>query len=211
MALEELCRTYWSPLYAFVRRSGLSPHAAQDVVQGFLARLLEREDLAQVDPLRGRFRSYLLAGLRHFLVSENRRENAQKRGGGAPLIPLVPAASEAEELPLATLELSPDEAYDRRWAETLIDRALVALKGEHEARGKLEFFETLKPALAGELSEDQTAVGARLGLTPGAVAVALHRLRLRFRELVRREVAQTVNTPEELEDELRNLQAIMSR
>jgi RNA polymerase sigma factor (sigma-70 family) len=207
-ALEELCRTYWPPLYAFLRQSGSDIHEAQDLVQGYLARLLERKDLRSVAPSQGRFRSYLLAGLRNFLASECRRESAQKRGGGAVL------SLETEGLDAAAFvdrkAVSPDNAYDRSWAETLLRRAITALQEEYSARGRGALFDVLKPALTGDNAEDHATWGRMLGMTPGAVAVAVHRMRLRLRELVRLEVAQTVQDPADIEDEIRSLKAILS-
>jgi RNA polymerase sigma-70 factor (ECF subfamily) len=207
-ALEDLCRTYWPPLYAFLRRAGHDPHEAQDLVQGYLARLLERDDLATVSPQKGRFRTYLLAGLRNYLVSEARREGAQKRGGGSTIVSLDLEEASCQLL-LASSD-TPDLAFDRRWAEMILDRSLDALRQEHLARGKAQLYETLKPSLAGDVAEDYAALGRRLGMTPGAVAVAVHRLRLRLRELVRAEVAQTVGSAADLDEEMRSLLAILS-
>jgi RNA polymerase sigma-70 factor (ECF subfamily) len=209
-ALEDLCRLYWPPLYAFLRQSGHSPEEAQDLVQGYLARLLEREDLARVGPEKGRFRSYLLAGLRNFLVSEARRDGAQKRGGGAAMFSLEMADAEAVYGRALTDRSSPDLVYDRRWAAGILERALEALRQEHLARGKGPLYETLKGSLAGSSGDDYTALGGRLGMTSGAVAVAIHRLRVRLRELVRSEVAQTVSSGADLEEEMHNLLAILS-
>jgi RNA polymerase sigma-70 factor (ECF subfamily) len=186
----------------------LDSHEAKDLVQGYLARLLERKDLRSVAPAQGRFRSYLLAGLRNFLASEGRRESAQKRGGGAVF------SLETEGLEAAALvdreALAPDAAYDRSWAETLLRRAINALRAEYATRGRDALFEVLKPSLTGGEATDHAAWGRALGMTPGAVAVAVHRLRLRLRELVRLEVAQTVQDPADIEDEMRNLKMILS-
>ncbi len=210
-ALEELCRIYWPPLYAFLRRNGSDPHEAKDIVQGFLARLLERNDLEAVGPERGRFRSYLLAGLRNFLVSEVRRDFAQKRGGGTALVSFDSADAESLCSGVIAAGLSPDQAFDRRWAETILERAVEALRQEHFARGKSELFEVLKPSLAGDSAPNHASWAHQLGMTPGAVTVAVHRLRARLRELVRLDVAQTVGTYEGVEEEMRNLLAILSR
>jgi len=209
-ALEDLCRLYWPPLYAFLRRSRHSPHEAQDLVQGYLARLLEREDLATVSQEKGRFRSYLLAGLRNFLVSEARQAAALKRGGRAEIISLD--TESAEVLCQASLadSATPDLAFDRRWAETILDQALEKLRLENIARGKEKFYETLKPCLAADVPEDYASLGRELAMTPGAIAVAVHRLRLRLRELVRAAVADTVGSEADLEDEMRNLLAILA-
>lgn len=210
-ALEDLCRAYWPPLYAFLRRSSHDPDEARDLVQGYLARLIEREDLATIGPGKGRFRSYLLSGLRNFLVSEVRRDAAQKRGGGAVTFSLDASDLEAmlaEDVPAA---LTPDLEYDRRWAETVLDRALGNLRLEYISRRKGPLYEALKTVLASEAAEDYASLGTGLGMTPGAVAVAVHRLRLRLRQLVREEVAQSVGSAADLEDEMRSLFAILSQ
>jgi RNA polymerase sigma factor (sigma-70 family) len=209
-ALEDLCRLYWPPLYAFLRRSGHTPHEAQDLVQGYLARLLEREDLATVSSDKGRFRSYLLAGLRNFLVSEARQAGTLKRGGRAEIISLD--IENAEALCRTSLmdAATPDLAFDRRWAETILDQALEKLRQENVERGKEKFYETLKPCLATDTADNYASLGRELSMTPGAIAVAIHRLRLRFRELVRSAVADTVGSEADLEEEMRNFLAILS-
>ena len=209
-ALEDLCRLYWPPLYAFLRRSGQTPHAAQDLVQGYLARLLEREDLATVSPTKGRFRSYLLAGLRNYLVSEARQAATHKRGGRAEIISLDLENAEALCPLTHTDAITPDLAFDRRWAETVLEQALEKLRLENIARGKERLYERLKPRLATAAADDYATLGRELGMTPGAIAVAIHRLRVRLRELVRAAVADTVGSAADLEEEMRNLLAILS-
>jgi RNA polymerase sigma factor (sigma-70 family) len=209
-ALEDLCRLYWPPLYAFLRRSGQTPHEAQDLVQGYLARLLEREDLATVNSDKGRFRSYLLAGLRNYLVSEARQAGTLKRGGRAEIISLDIENAEALCRTALTDGATPDLAFDRRWAETILDQALEKLRAENVARGKEKLYETLKPCLATDAADDYASLGRELAMTPGAIAVAIHRLRLRFRELVRAAVADTVGSEADLEEEMRNFLAILS-
>ena len=209
-ALEDLCRLYWPPLYAFLRRSGQTPHEAQDLVQGYLARLLEREDLATVSSDKGRFRSYLLAGLRNYLVSEARQAGTLKRGGRAEIISLDIENAEALCRTALTDGATPDLAFDRRWAETILDQALEKLRAENVARGKEKLYETLKPCLATDAADDYASLGRELAMTPGAIAVAIHRLRLRFRELVRAAVADTVGSEADLEEEMRNFLAILS-
>ena len=209
-ALEDLCRLYWPPLYAFLRRSGQTPHEAQDLVQGYLARLLEREDLATVNSEKGRFRSYLLAGLRNYLVSEARQAGTLKRGGRAEIISLDIENAEALCRTALTDGATPDLAFDRRWAETILDQALEKLRAENVARGKEKLYETLKPCLATDAADDYASLGRELAMTPGAIAVAIHRLRLRFRELVRAAVADTVGSEADLEEEMRNFLAILS-
>lgn len=203
-ALETLLRLYWPPLYAYLRADGQSPEDARDLLQGFLSRLLEREDLARLEPSRGRFRSYLLAGLRNHLVSEVRREKAAKRGaGGVVSLEAEEAATwlAAQPAPGA----SPEAAYDQQWARLVLQRALERLRREQAAQDKLARYEALAPALGGGGADRHYTLAQQLGMSPGAVAVALHRLRRRLRELVRHEVLQTVGSAADLEDELRHL------
>jgi RNA polymerase sigma-70 factor (ECF subfamily) len=180
------------------------------LVQGYLTRLLEREDLATVSSDKGRFRSYLLAGLRNYLVSEARQAGTLKRGGRAEIISLDIENAEALCHASLTDSATPDLAFDRRWAETILDQALEKLRQENVERGKEKFYETLKPCLATDTADDYASLGRELGMTPGAIAVAIHRLRLRFRELVRSAVADTVGSEADLEDEMRNFLAILS-
>ncbi len=212
-ALEDLCRLYWPPLYAFLRRSGQSPEESKDLVQGYLARLLEREDLAKIGPEKGRFRSYLLAGLRNFLVSEIRRDTAQKRGGDASPLSLDLNLDDAEnEYAVSLIDAAtPDLAFDRRWAESIVERSLDTLRAEYAQRGKARLYETLKTSVADNNEDNYGTLGRELEMTPGAVAVAVHRLRVRFRELVRAEVAQTVGSAADLDEEMRSLFAALSR
>lgn len=209
-ALEALCTAYWPPLYTFARRAGETPEAAADAVQGFLARLLARGDLEIVTKDRGRFRSYLLAGFRNYQVSQARHERADKRGGQDLVFSLD--AAEGERLIAGELsgDGSPEIAFDRRWAQTVLDRSLKRLETEHVSRGRRDQFDRLKSSLAGEDSVGYGELGRQLGLTEGAVAVAIHRLRSRLREIVRLEVAQTVGTESDLEDEMRYLLAVWS-
>lgn len=206
-SLDVLIRIYWPPLFAFLRRDGHDPETAKDLLQGFLARLLERQDLAAVGPEKGRFRSYLLAGLRNYLVSEARRENAAKRGAGAVVSMETEEAGRVLAMTPAS-GLSPETAYDRQWARTVLERALDRLRAEHEAQRKRESFEMLQPALAGDDAEGYGVLAGRLGWTTGAVAVAVFRLRRRLRELVRVEVRETVGSAADLEAELRHLLAV---
>lgn len=210
-ALEDLCRTYWPPLYAFLRRSGHPPHEAKDLVQGYIARLLERGDLGTLSPEKGRFRSYLLSGLRNHLVSQARREAAQRRGGTVEVFSFDADKAESIFQAASGEALAPDRAFDRRWAETVLDRALELLRQEQVDRGKEKLYDSLKLALAGDSKDGYSDLGRQVGMTPGAVAVAVHRLRMRLRELVRSEVAQTVGSQSELEEEMRNLLAILSQ
>lgn len=206
--MEKLCAIYWYPLYAFVRRRGHSAHDAQDLTQGFFARLLEKKDLASVDRARGRFRSFLLAALEHFLINEWHRARTQKRGGATVLFSFdaLDAESRLRHEPATD---SPEQIYDRRWAMTLLDQVMARLRTEMAGAGKLAHFEALKFCLTGERTA-YAEVGARLAMSEGAVKVAVHRLRERYRALLRAEIAETVATPEEIEDELRALLAALS-
>ncbi|MBE7500744.1 MAG: sigma-70 family RNA polymerase sigma factor [Verrucomicrobiales bacterium] len=210
-ALEELCRSYWPPLYAYVRRLGYSPPDAQDLTQGFFAQLLGRRTLARADPARGRFRSFLLASLKHFLAHEAEKARAQKRGGPAPPVSLDLDTAETRwrDGPAAPGD-TPDRAFDRQWALALLERVLSRLRREYTAARRQPLFERLKDTLAGDRSErPYRALGEELGLSEGAVKIAAHRLRHRYRELLRDEVAQTVASPAEVEEELRSLFAAL--
>jgi RNA polymerase sigma factor (sigma-70 family) len=210
-ALETLCRNYWYPLYAYVRRQGHSAHDAQDLTQAFFARLLEKNYLADVQREKGRFRSFLLASLKHFLANEWDREQALKRGGGKRLIALDEDSAESRYKLEPKDEVSADKIYERRWALTLLDQVLAKLRGEFERDGKLEQFETLKQYLsAGRTSVSYAQAADKLGMNEGAIKVAVHRLRKRYRELLRAEIAQTVATASEVEAEIRYLFAALS-
>ncbi len=203
-ALENLCRVYWAPLYAYARRSGLAPHAAQDVVQSFISHLIGRQDLMKVGPERGRFRSFLLAALKNFLISEARRGQALKRGGGQKALPLHDL--EAECAPELTDPFTPDKAFDRRWARTVMARALDALRAEHRSSSQARLFVALRSALMdGGRVEGQAELAAGLGITPGALAAAATRLRQRYRELIEQEVKQTLAHPADLMAEMQAL------
>ncbi len=209
-ALEALCRAYWYPLYAYVRRSGHAPADAQDLTQAFFARLLEKSWLRDALPERGRFRGFLLMALKRFLAKEWRRDAARKRGGGLAFVPLD--ASEAESRYAVEPSLSPDAMFERRWALTVLDRALAELAIEYAAADRASEFALLKGHLVaarGEIDYDATAAG--LGLGPGAARVAVHRLRKRFRETLRREIADTVAQSSDAEDELRHLVQILAQ
>ena len=203
-ALEKLCRTYWWPLYGFVRRQGYSSEEAQDLTQGFFAMLLERRDLDVVRREKGRLRSYLLASLKNFVAKAHRRMMTIKRGQGRPLVPL-------EELLMrerADLEpadnLSADRIYERRWALRLLEQVLARLEEEYGAAGQSKLFEQVKQLLTDEPDRpSQAQIARELGMTENAVKQALHRLRQRYRLLLRDEIVQTVAAPEDVEDELR--------
>jgi RNA polymerase sigma-70 factor (ECF subfamily) len=203
-ALERLCRLYAYPLYVYVRRQGHSPEDAQDLTQEFFARLLARHDLASVRREKGRFRSWLLASMNHFLVNEWKHANRLKRGGGGQLIPLNQAERRFSDEPAC--EVTPERLYERRWALTVLETTLQRLRSEQEALGKRELFEALEPFLAGdEVREHAAELGERLGMSAGAVRVAIHRLRKRYRELLREQITDTVAEPGEVDEELRHL------
>lgn len=205
-ALERLCQTYWTPLFVYARRDGLSPHDAQDAVQSFIVHLLERRDLNSVSPEKGRFRSFLLSAFKNFLVSKIRSDNAAKRGGGTIAIPLEHdpmAESCAKELADSA---TPDKAFDRAWAQKLMSRALERLAAEHRSPSQARLFSALRPSLMeGGRVTQEAEIAARLGLTPGALAVAATRLRRRYRALIEDEVTQTLENPADLAEEMRAL------
>jgi RNA polymerase sigma-70 factor (ECF subfamily) len=202
-ALESLCQTYWHPLYAYVRRRGHPQADAQDLTQEFFARLLRRNAVATVSPDKGRFRSFLLASMNHFLADEWEKARAQKRGGGQ-VISIDPQTAETH---LGDSQnLSPEKAFEHRWAVTLLEQVYRRLEEEYRAEGKAGLFETLRATLAGASAAAPYAELAQtLGTTEGAVKVAVHRLRQRYRTRLRETIADTVAGPDEVEDELRHL------
>jgi DNA-directed RNA polymerase specialized sigma24 family protein len=208
-ALGALCETYWYPLYAYVRRQGHSPHDAEDLTQGFFARLLENESLVGLSPEKGKFRTFLLVALKRFLANEWHRANSQKRGGGSFRVPLQGHTAETRYVAEPVEELTAEKLYERRWALTLLDCVLGRLGKEFNSAGKREFFEKLKPYLTAEKSTIPCSEAASgLGMNEGAFKVAVHRLRRRFRELFREEVAHTVARPQEIDEEIRHLLAV---
>jgi len=210
-ALEKLCETYWYPLYAYVRRHGHSPEDAQDLTQAFFARLLERNWLDRADQQRGRFRSFLLSAMNHFLADEWDKAKAQKRGGGLAPLPLEFDAAETRYIHEPVDRVTPEQNYERRWALTLLDEVLRRLRLEYEQEGKAELFATLHPCLVGDRSSHPyVELAVKLDASEGAVKSAVHRLRLRYRQLLRYEIAQTVAEPGEVEEELRHLFAVLS-
>jgi RNA polymerase sigma factor (sigma-70 family) len=209
-ALEELCRAYWYPLYAFVRFRGHSPDDAQDLTQSFFTRIIETGGIASADPERGRFRSYLLGAMKHFLANEWHRTRAQKRGGGRAIIELDALGPEARYAYAPARWSDPDAGFDREWALESIARAREDLRVESEARGKGDLFRALEGSLTGD-EPPRSETAARLGMTEGAVKVAVHRLRKRYRELLRAEISKTVTEPSEIDDEMRHLVAALRR
>ncbi len=210
-ALEKLCRTYWYPLYACVRRQGFGPADAEDLTQAFFTRILQEHLVAAADPMKGRFRSFLLTRLNHFLGDEWDRLKAQKRGGGQRLIPLDSGTAETRYR-LEPVEVrSPDKLFEYRWAVTLLERVFERLRLEYESDGKAALFNELKPCMTqARAAVPYAEAGARLSLSEGALRVAVHRLRQRYRKLLRAEIADTVSGPEEVEEELRYLLRVLA-
>jgi RNA polymerase sigma-70 factor (ECF subfamily) len=211
-ALARLCETYWYPLYAFLRSRGHTTEDAQDLTQAFFARILERRTFTHADPARGRFRSFLLASLKNFVANEHEREQAKKRGGGALRVPVdIDAAEGRFQLEPRTDE-TPERIFDRGWALILIDNAIGQLQAEMTGAGRDSQFAELKQFLTGEEPHSSYAAAARvLEMPEGSVRVAVHRLRRRFRDLVRSQIAQTVSSSDEVDDELRHLWSSVSR
>lgn len=211
-ALETLCRGYWYPLYAYVRRAGKSPHDAEDLTQQFFANLLEKDWLRTAAPEKGRFRSFLLVALKRFMTKEWRHSTAQKRGGVLPALPLETADAERRYAGEPVETLAADEIYERRWAMTLLDQALEQLRAEFSAAGKAEEFDCLKQWLSADRNQIPYAeLASRLGGAEGSARVAVHRLRKRFREIFRERIAITVAEGEDLDEEIRHLVAVLSR
>ena len=209
-ALESLCRTYWYPLYAFARRQGNSPSDAQDLTQGFFARLLEKNYLATADRRRGRFRSFLLTSLKHFLANEHDRATALKRGGVEKPHSLDDSSAEERFAIEPVGAADADWLFDQQWAFTVLDRALDRVRADYEEAGNAALFGRLKAWVSAPASDaDYALAGLELGMNSGAVAVAVHRLRTRYREFVRREIADTVANPGDVEDEMRHLLAVL--
>ena len=208
-ALEHLCTAYWYPLYAFVRRQGHSPHDAQDLTQEFFARLLARNFLGDADPAKGRFRSFLLGTLKHFLSDEWDRARAQKRGGGQQPISLDAESAETRYQLEPADESSAEKIYERRWALALLDQVLKRLRDEFTRDGKEHVFDELKSALTGG-KVPYPEIAARLDMKESAVRTAIHRLRTRYRDIVRAEIAETVASPAEVDAEMQHLFAALS-
>jgi RNA polymerase sigma-70 factor (ECF subfamily) len=210
-ALAKLCEVYWYPLYAFIRRRGYDSHDAQDLTQGFFTRLLEKNYLAQADRQKGRFRSFLLAALKHFLADEQDKARAQKRGGGQTLVSFNEQMAEKRYGLEPAEAMSVERLFERRWALTLLEQARTRLREEYVAVGKAEFYDQLKILETGEKRMvTYVELAARLGTTESAIKSAVPRLRRRYAELVREEIAHTVNSPSEIDEEIRYLIAVIS-
>ncbi|MGA3267456.1 MAG: sigma-70 family RNA polymerase sigma factor [Verrucomicrobiota bacterium] len=210
-ALAKLCQIYWRPLYAYARRRGHSPPDAEDLTQGFFAWLLERNWLKRADQERGRFRSFLLTSFSNFLANEWDKARTQKRGGGR-IVSLECNDAETRDAWEPADNLTPEQIFDRRWALALLDQVMNRLNAEFVRDGQDEMFEALKPCLLGErAAQPYAALASGLGMSEGSVKVAVYRLRQRYRQLLRDEIGNTVATPEEVEDELRYLFAVLAR
>jgi RNA polymerase sigma-70 factor (ECF subfamily) len=208
-AMAELCRIYWYPLYAFLRRRGHESHEAEDLTQEFFTRLLGQDFLANVDRRKGRFRAFLLASLKHFLADQRDHDRAQKRGGGRSILSLDSLDAEARYRLEPAQDLTPEKMFEKQWALSLLEHVLSRLRAEMLADGKAALCEALKDSLTGARSLSYATIAAELGMTEGAVKVAAHRLRRRYRDLLRTEIAQTVASPDDIRDEIRHLMACL--
>jgi RNA polymerase sigma factor (sigma-70 family) len=210
-ALEKLCRTYWYPLYAFVRRQGRNVHDTQDLIQAFFAHVLEKNSLAAADPLRGKFRTFLLTALKHFLADEHDKATAQKRGGKHVTISLDEQSAEDRYCLEPVDECTPEKLFERRWAVTVLEEARAQLREEYKAAGKLEMFDRLECFCRPE--ESTVSYGELAGLSmlsETAMRSQVHRLRRRYRQLIREAIAHTVSSPAEIDEEIRHLLSVFS-
>lgn len=204
-SLEHLCRIYWLPLYTYVRRQGAGPHDAQDLTQEFFARLLEKNFLGSIDEKKGRFRSFLLASLKHFLSNQRDRDRAQKRGGGQVPLSLDFSSAETQVGFQPVDHQTPDKAFEKQWALTLLEQTLARMRQEYSERGKAELFNHLKSVLTGDAGPGYASLAVELNLSEAAVKMAAHRLKQRYREVLRTQIAETVAHESEVEDELRQV------
>src|SRR5947209_4108936 len=209
-ALEELCRTYWRPVYAILRRQGIPPEAAEDITQGFFAQLLERRKFSALRKEKGRLRSFLLGALKYFVADEQRRAMAIKRGKGQRLIPLEELRADERTDMEPSDPMTAEMIYERRWALTVLERVINRLKDEYRAAGNAALFDSLKQLLPDEPgAPSQAEIAARLGMTENATRQAFYRFRQRYQSLLREEIAHTVATPGDIEDELRHLITVL--
>lgn len=212
-ALEELCRAYWYPLYRFVRNRGFDPEQAADLTQGFFARLIERNDFEKVRQEKGRFRSFLLASIRHYISNELDKANAQKRGGGVALFSIDSAAAEQKYALEPAISETPDVVFDKSWALALLEQAQAKLRSEFTRGGKSDWYEQLHPYLGGERADlpAYRELADELGVSESAVKVNVHRMRQQFRKLLRQEIANTVASEQDVDDELQRMFTVLSR
>ena len=210
-ALETLCQSYWFPLYAFLRRRGYNTHQAEDYTQGFFADILEKHDLRAADPERGRFRSFLLATLKHFLSDERDRVQAQKRGGGRRLLSLDFQEAESQYHLEPADRLSPERLFEKSWALTVLEKTMVSLRADSTRKGKEDVFDHLKVYLTTEKDEiPYRDMAEKLKMSEGSVRIAVHRLRRQYRKLLRDEIAQTVATEDQIDEEIEQLFAALA-
>lgn len=210
-ALTRLCQTYWLPVYAFVRKRGHSPEQAQDLTQAFFANFLEKQQVTKANRERGRFRSFLMTSVENFLRNENDRAQAQKRGGGRPLLSLDEQDAEAHYLQEPTTEMDPAKAFEQRWAATLLDMVLKRLQAEFGETGRGDLFDAFQPHLWDDAeATPYPALAQRFGLSLANIKVTAHRMRQRYRELLREEIAHTVSLPSQVDDEIRYLMQVVS-
>ena len=202
-AMEELCRSYWYPVYAFIRRWGYSPEDAQDLTQGFFAHLLESDTVAAARKEKGRFRSFLLGALKNYLGYEARKQSTLKRGGGTKIVPIDDEEGEDRYLQDLAHDAAPDKLYLRSWADALLASTLDQLRGDYERAGKRQLFDQLSPHLSGtDQDSSYRELSDNLGMSVGAVTMSVYRMRKRYGELLREQIAHTVNSPEEIDDEI---------
>ena len=204
-ALATLCQTYWNPVYAFIRRKGYAPDAAQDLTQEFFKRLIEKNYLEDADRSRGRFRSFLLASVKHFLANEWDREHALKRGGGQAVVSIDAAVAERWYIPAAVDHITPEVLFDRRWALSLLERVMTRLRADYADAGKEALLQTLEMFLHPESETRYEETARQLGVSAGALRMAAHRMRGKYRSLLREEISETVATPSEIDEEIRFL------
>jgi len=200
-----LARSYWLPIYSYLRRNGHPPAGAEDLTQAFFARLIEKNDLRSVDPVRGRFRSFVLAALNHFVSNERDKERAQKRGGGIKTISLSVGEAELRYSVHPADTMAPERMFNRRWAITVLNNTIDRLAVEYQRRDQHRLFEVLQSILTGELTDGYAEIAQKLEMSEGALQVSVHRMKKRYRELLRQEVARTVADPSLINDELREL------
>lgn len=210
--MEQLCRSYWYPLYAYLRRCGYSSADAQDLTQGFLTSLIENGDLAAATPGRGRFRSFMLATLKHFLADECKKQRARKRGGGQPVISIDEAMAESRYQVEPVDETTPETHFERQWGLLVLERVMAQLRAQYVERGRSRLFKVLEPCLSGARpSTSYAGIGAALAMSEGAVKIAVHRLRQEFGHLLRNEILQTVSDKSEIDEEIRQLIRVTCR
>jgi len=210
-ALARLCETYWHPVYAFIRRNGHDPDKAQDLTQEFFARLIEKNYLEDVDRRRGRFRSFLLTSVKHFLANQWDRDQALKRGGGRPAVSFDAVEAEEWYIPAVRGDVTPETLFERRWAVSLLERVMMRLRSEYASAGKQEQFASMEMFLEPDSNDARyEEVAARMGISAGALRMAVLRMRRRYRSLLREEIADTVAAPDEIDEEIKFLASTLS-